>query len=98
MIFCQILILTVTINYARVGRCELYKYFVCIPRSIKPQSHRIVRFLDRTIGCDSAKMRPIGNVCYDLQQRSHTAIDLYDLVALSQGSYSFWHFKFHDFS
>ena len=22
-------------------------------------------------------MRPIGNVCYDLQQRSHTAIDLY---------------------
>ena len=22
-------------------------------------------------------MRPIGNVCYDLQQRAHTAIDLY---------------------
>ena len=28
-------------------------------------------------GCDLAKVRPIGNVCYDLQQRSHTAIDLY---------------------
>ena len=43
----------------------------------KPQSHRLVRFLDRTIGCDWAKVRPIGNVCYDLQHRSHTAIDLY---------------------
>ena len=41
------------------------------------QSHRIVRFLDRTIGCDWAKVRPIGNVCYDIQQWSHTAIDLY---------------------
>ena len=44
---------------------------------ITPQSHRVVRLLDRTIGCDWAKVRPIGNVCYDLQQRSHTAIDLY---------------------
>ena len=35
---------------------------------VKPQSHRIVRFLDRTIGCDWAMVRPIGNVCYDLQQ------------------------------
>ena len=37
---------------------------------IKPKSQRIVRFLDRTIGCDWAKVRPIGKVCYDLQQRS----------------------------
>ena len=44
---------------------------------VKPQSHRIVRFLDRTIGCNWADVRPIGNVCYDLQQRSHIAIDLY---------------------
>ena len=44
---------------------------------IKPHSYRIVRFMDRTIGCDWAKVRPIGNVSYDLQQRSHTAIDLY---------------------
>ena len=44
---------------------------------LKPQSHRIVRFLDRTSGCDWAMVRPIGSVCYDLQQRSHTAIDLY---------------------
>ena len=44
---------------------------------VKVESHRIVQFLDRTIGCDWAKVRPIGNVCYDLQQRSHTAIDLY---------------------
>ena len=28
----------------------------------KPRSHRIVRFLDRTIACDLAKVRPIGNV------------------------------------
>ena len=49
--------------------------FVCW--IIKPQSHRIVRFLDRTISCDWAKVRPIGNVCYDLQQQTHTAIDLY---------------------
>ena len=48
-----------------------------VPYSVKPQSHRIVRFLDRTIGCDWAKVRPIGIFCYDPQQRSHTAIDLY---------------------
>ena len=36
----------------------------------KPQSHRIVRFLNRTIGFDLANVRPIGNVCYDLQKRS----------------------------
>ena len=35
-----------------------------------PQSHRIVRFLDHTIGCDWAKVQSIGNVCYDFQQRS----------------------------
>ena len=34
--------------------------------ALKPQSYRIVRFIDRTIGCDWAKVRPIGNVCYDL--------------------------------
>ena len=44
---------------------------------LKPQSHRIVRLLDRTIGCDLANVRPIGNVCYDLQKRSHTAIDFF---------------------
>ena len=38
---------------------------------LKPQVHRIVRLLDRTIGCDLANVRPIGNVCYDLQKRSH---------------------------
>ena len=38
-------------------------------RCLKPRSHGIVRFLDRTIGCDWAKVRPIGNICYDLQQR-----------------------------
>ena len=41
-----------------------------------PLSHRIVRLLDRTIGCYLANVRPIGNVCYDRQQRSHTAIGL----------------------
>ena len=38
---------------------------------LKPQVHRIVRLLDRTIGCDLVNVRPIGNVCYDLQKRSH---------------------------
>ena len=33
-------------------------------------SHRIVRLVDRTIGCYLANVRPIGNVCYDRQQRS----------------------------
>ena len=33
--------------------------------------------LDRTIGCDLANVRPIGNVCYDFQKRSHTAIGLF---------------------
>ena len=36
---------------------------------LKPHSHRIVRFLYRTIGCDLANVRPIGNVYYDLQKR-----------------------------
>ena len=44
---------------------------------LKPQSHRLVRFLDRMIGCDLANVRPIGNVCYDLQKRSHTAINIF---------------------
>ena len=44
---------------------------------LKPQSHRIVRLLDRTIGCDLANVRPIGKVCYDLQKRSHTAIGIF---------------------
>ena len=44
---------------------------------LKPQSHRIIRLLDRTIGCDLANVRPIGNVCYDLQNRSHSAIGLF---------------------
>ena len=43
---------------------------------LKPLSHRIVRLLDRTIGCYLSNVRPIGNVCYDRQQRSHTAIGL----------------------
>ena len=33
--------------------------------TLKPQSHRIVRLRDRTIGCDLANVRPIGNVCYE---------------------------------
>ena len=44
--------------------------------TLKPLSHRIVRLLDRTIGCYLANVRPIGNVCYDRQKRSHTAIGL----------------------
>ena len=48
--------------------------------AIKPQSHRIVRFIDRTIGCDWARVQLIGTVCHDHQQRSHTAIDLYAIV------------------
>ena len=43
---------------------------------VKPQSHRIVRLLDRTISCDLANVRPIRNVCYGLQKLSHTAISL----------------------
>ena len=46
------------------------------PKHVKPLSHRIVRLLDRTIGCYVANVRPIGNVCYDRQQRSPTAIGL----------------------
>ena len=47
---------------------------------VKPVSHRIVRLLDRTIGCYLANVRLIGNVCYDRQQRSHTAIGLSSLI------------------
>ena len=46
-------------------------------QSVRPQTHRIVRLLDRTIGCDLANVRPIANVCYDLQKRSHTAIGIF---------------------
>ena len=53
----------------------MHKPFLCLP--LKPPSHRIVRLLDRTIGCDLANARPIGNVCYDPQKRSHTAIGLF---------------------
>ena len=35
---------------------------------VKPQSHRIIRLLDRTIGCDLVNVRPIGHVCHDLQK------------------------------
>ena len=31
---------------------------------LKPQSHWIVRFLDRAIEDDLAELRPIGKVCY----------------------------------
>ena len=48
----------------------VYHFTLKALASLKPQSHIIVRFLDRTIGCDWAKVRPIGNFCYDLQQRS----------------------------
>ena len=41
---------------------------------LKPHAHRKV---DRTIGCDWVKVRPIGDVCYDLHQRSHTVIDIF---------------------
>ena len=34
---------------------------------VKTHSYRVVRFLDCTIGCDLANMRPISNACYDLQ-------------------------------
>ena len=36
--------------------------------------------LDRTIGCDLANVRPIGNICDDLQKRSHTAIGSFLLM------------------
>ena len=42
--------------------------------NIKPQSHRIVRFIDRSIGGNLAVVRPVGNVGYDLCFQSHTAI------------------------
>ena len=48
---------------------QLDYYIATQSAIIKPQSHRIVRFLDRTIGWDWAKVRPLGNTCYDLQQR-----------------------------
>ena len=38
--------------------------------------------LDRPIGCDLANVRPIGNVCYDLQKRSNTAIGLFFLLVV----------------
>ena len=44
-------------------------------RNLRPLSHWIVRFIDRTIGCYLANVRPIGNVCYDRQQRSPPTID-----------------------
>ena len=46
--------------------------------TLKPQSHHILYdFTIVRLVANRAKVRPIGNVCYDLQQRSHTAIDLY---------------------
>ena len=42
-----------------IGRCNIKA------TQLKPQSHRIVRLLPRTIGCYLANVRPIGNVCYD---------------------------------
>ena len=53
---------------------DQFEHFL-LHRFLKPQSHRIVRLLDRTTGCDLANVRPIGNVCYDLQK--HTAIDIF---------------------
>ena len=44
---------------------------------IGTKSHVSIRLLDRTIGCDLANVRPIGNVCYDLQKRLHTTIGLF---------------------
>ena len=55
-----IIIITGIINRAAMRRTKRQK-------TLMPQSHRIVRFLGRTIGCDLANVRPIGNVCYDLQ-------------------------------
>ena len=51
----------------RLKQVEKFKH-------LKPLSHRIVRLLDRAIGCYLVNVRPIGNVCYDRQHRSHTAI------------------------
>jgi len=55
---------------------------------LKPQSPRIVRFLDRAIGCDFADVRPIGNGCYDLHLRSHIAIAL---TTGGRSSYDWWY-------
>ena len=48
-------------------RCDNILRVKLLEKTASGQSHRIVRFLDRTIGCDLANVRPIGNVCYDLR-------------------------------
>ena len=60
------------VAYESYGIVQLIDLLCRDPYTISEytQSHRIVRFLDRTIGCDLANVRPIGNVCYDLQKRS----------------------------
>ena len=47
----------------------LYFGDALVLKIVKPQSHRIVRFLYRTIVCDWAKVRASGNVCYDRSLR-----------------------------
>ena len=75
------------------SHCRLFYNLTNIPFrrsincSIKPLSHRIVRLLDRTIGCYLANVRPIGNVCYDRQQRSHTAV----FLPGGRSSYDWWY-------
>ena len=56
------------INRDTMVFCNLVDWSSFTTQLLKPQSHRIVRLLDRTIGCDLANVRPIGNVCYDLQK------------------------------
>ena len=52
----------------------------------KPQSHRIVRLLDRTIDCDLANVGPISNVCYDLQKRSRAIVEFCDRSYINRGT------------
>ena len=48
------------------GRKTSIIFNLCSLINLTPQSHRIVRYLDRVIGCDLVEIRPIGNVCNDL--------------------------------
>ena len=66
---------TVPMTGSHVKKLEVTEIKRCCD-TLKPLSHRIVRLLGRTIGCYLANVRPIGNVCYDRQKRSHTAISL----------------------
>ena len=43
-----------TLHYQVSTKFLSTKYYNCYQNTVKPQSHRIVRFVDHTIGCDLA--------------------------------------------